>query len=884
MASHFVRFVLLSQAFRYYQWHSRKLCLTIINYNSNTMVRELLMSVKSFRKYSELVLMLCAVCLTSVDLMGQTSSYKTHFISNNGWVVESNDGAKMFVRPYGDYMIRLQFAKPNEQFFNDNHYDIIVDHNMGGSLTLKEKGNVISLQTNAPDGVRLEIDKNTMRCAFYGKKDNRLLLKDNKGVYCDGSVFKADFVPTEGENFLGFGQKPLGYQESLNLKGQKTSRNYGEDGIPGRGAQGNLLVPFFMSDKGYGVYMNSTFPNDFSFNYSNKFYMSFDAKTGIGQMDYVFVMGPGFDQMLQRYTLLTGSPRMLPKSIFGLHLSDNDPRIQNKPIGEEWWNTMISNHRKAGFPLDHAVFDNDWRPGVTPASDGQWGGSRFEYNPARFPNPSRFANFLKENGVTLTLDLNLNNCNDSWGWKPEYNMPVKPCGDSNSDSYPDYTKPEVRNWVWELFWNKAIDPKLGYPCDGLWIDESDGVWSGCVPDATILGNGRTWGEMRNYYYFLMGKAIVGDGWANENNTRTNFIGESKRPFVWIRGGTAGGQRYGTHWTGDIHFTEYAYRTQIIAMQASGLAAYPFFNHDAGGFVDKVAGPNDSTYVQWAMAFGSFTPIWRPHGYGQPRWPLNRSTASQDAAMKYGKLRYEMMPYIYSTAHEANQTGMPMARSMSMLYPQQPEAWQHELQYMWGSEMLVAPGLNLNGKDSIQNIWLPATSNWYYMWDDSKHAGDQVIAFNAKYGELPVFVKEGAIVPKQHYAQSTFELSDKHLILDVYTGADGNYTLWEDDGVSEKHQTKGEIRKTQLSYSHRSKKVLVSPSSGTYAGASNSRDYVIRLHGLDKVNKVWLNGRKLLVNAGEYEKKGNDYAVWKDGLLCIYTQNYHVTKVIDVKFK
>jgi alpha-glucosidase (family GH31 glycosyl hydrolase) len=236
------------------------------------------------------------------------------------------------------------------------------------------------------------------------------------------------------------------------------------------------------------------------------------------------------------------------------------------------------------------------------------------------------------------------------------------------------------------------------------------------------------------------------------------------------------------------------------------------------------------------------------------------------------------------AHVANQTGMPMARSMSMIYPNQPEAWRHELQYMWGSEMLVAPGLNLNGKDSIQNIWLPATNSWYYLWDDAKYNGDQVVAFNAKYGELPVFVKEGAIIPRQQYAQSTFGLSDKHLILDIYTGADGNYTLWEDDGVSEKYQTKGEIRKTQLAYFHRSKKVLVSPSSGSYTGASDSRDYVLRIHGLDKVSKVLLNGRKLSINAGVEKAAGVEYASWEKGVLCIYTNVYNVDKALEFKLK
>lgn len=128
---------------------------------------------------------------------------------------------------------------------------------------------------------------------------------------------------------------------------------------------------------------------------------------------------------------------------------------------------------------------------------GGWSRSWFEFNPDLYPNPSTFKEFLDTNGLTLTLDLNMNNANDSWGWKPEYNMPVVPCQDANSDSYPDYSKPEVRNWVWNLFWKKVLDPKLNYPGDGLWMDESDGIWGECIADSAVIGNGVTWGEMKN---------------------------------------------------------------------------------------------------------------------------------------------------------------------------------------------------------------------------------------------------------------------------------------------------------------------------------------------------------------------------------------------------
>ena len=203
--------------------------------------------------------------------------------------------------------------------------------------------------------------------------------------------------------------------------------------------------------------------------------------------------------------------------------------------------------------------------------------------------------------------------------------------------------------------------------------------------------------MKNYYFFLTAYAAVAEGWDNVENGLPAGIGEAKRPHVWIRGGGSGMQRYASHWTGDIDFTTNFYKAHIVGMQASGLAGFPYFNHDAGGFgansntnapdPDPTArwdGPNDNYYIQWGCGLGSFSPLWRPHGYGQPRWPLNRSLESQNAFHRYATLRYELMPYIYTLAREAHDHGLPMARPMALAYPDRPEAWQpeQEYQYLW----------------------------------------------------------------------------------------------------------------------------------------------------------------------------------------------------------
>ena len=770
------------------------------------------------------------------------SNYSSHLLESQQLLVQDDNGSRLSMRPYGDYMVRLQFAEPNEDFLPDDHYEMIASHAFEGSLSVVETEKKLIATSGS---IRVEISKFPLRTKFFDATTGDLLLADSQGAILEDSEMSVHFQYDPNERFLGFGQKPLGYMDRIALDGKKTRRNYAEYGIPGRGAQGNLLVPFYLSDKGYGIFANTTFPNEFSFGAAGEYSLAFETEGFPAQMDYLFILGPDPVQIIDRYTQLTGRPRLPPKWAFGLQLSDNDPRINNEKIGPSWWKEMTERHRAAGLPLDHMVFDNDWRAG-----SGGWSGSWFEFNKELYPSPESFREWYESLGLSLTLDLNMNNANDSWGWKEEYNIPTQAdCPDSNADSYPDYTNPEVRAWNWELFWKKALDPELDYPGEGIWMDESDGVWTpSCVSNETILHNGRPWLEMKNYYYFLIGKAIAAEGWDNSENGAVPGIGPERRPYVWVRGGTAGSQRFATHWTGDIHFSDQSMQGQILAMQVSGISGFPYFNHDAGGFAehDRAPGPNDDVYIQWGMALGSFSPIWRPHGYGEPRWPTNRSQKSLEAALLYGRLRYELMPYIYTAAHQATETGLPMARAMSLMHPKIDHAWDFELQYYWGDSMLVAPGLNLEGKELVQSVWLPPASGWYDFWTGELLEGQQIIEHRAEFGKIPVFVKSGAIIPRREYAQSVSELSDKKLVLDVYAGDSGSYTLVEDDGLSEFYRTRGEIRRTAIDYEERgkAKALTIHHARGDYQGATRKREYTLRFHGIDAVNTVQLDGDAL----------------------------------------
>ena len=175
-------------------------------------------------------------------------------------------------------------------------------------------------------------------------------------------------------------------------------------------------------------------------------------------MDYFFILGPEFRKILERYTQLTGRPRFPQKAVFGLALSDKaNDHTSKHPSDEKWWKDKIEAHRKAGFPIDHIVNDNRWRAG-----GGKRCESYFEWDKGRYPDPHEYENWITKNGLITTIDFNRCIASKSEGWKKSFNIPAGDSIDFN-ESAPDFTNEKVRQWFWNLFWTKSLNPKLGYP-------------------------------------------------------------------------------------------------------------------------------------------------------------------------------------------------------------------------------------------------------------------------------------------------------------------------------------------------------------------------------------------------------------------------------------
>jgi alpha-glucosidase (family GH31 glycosyl hydrolase) len=616
--------------------------------------------------------------------------------------------------------------------------------------------------------------------------------------YANGGASSETFAPAADEHFAGLGHGAYGRVEQLDLRGSVISR--------GRVNQAPLIVPFYLSSRGYGLFLNSTFHNTFSFLAADYHFEVLND-----QLDYFFFAGPLLTDVLDRYTQLTGRPRLPPLAAFGLGLSDKIG--DTLPSSDGWWRDHVAQLRAGGWPFDVIIHDNCWRGGKTAA---------WRWDRTRYPDPADFERFSRQNGVVSMLDFNRADAPLSAGWQPSFLLP-------GTTDWPDYSSAQVRDWFWNLLWTQTFDPALGYPGDLLWLDEPDED----VTPSGRLANGRAWEEMGAYYFFLLAKS-VGEGWDR------SFAG-AKRPYFMARGMTAGAQRWASLWSGDIDTTWVEMQRQIRGMQAAGLSGFPFWAHDAGGF--QVL-PADAMYRRWAVAMGSFSPVWKPHGLGL-RFPWQFSAAAQEDLRTYGNLRMALLPYLYSYAHAAHATGVPLARPMFLDAPHDPIAWQKDLQYLWGRELLVVPATDDSG---TVPVWLPA-GRWYDFWTDAVHDGPATLTRAAPGGLQPMFVRAGAILPEARPMASTSAWDKSVLVVQVYPGADGAFALYDDDGLSEAHES-GARTTTSLAWRDAAFTLSVGAAAGSYAGAPTARRYEVHLHAQTQPRALYVNGQPIANAASE----------------------------------
>ncbi len=483
-------------------------------------------------------------------------------------------------------------------------------------------------------------------------------------------------------------------------------------------------VPFYMSSHGYGLFMHHTTPITIDV---GKYYNAVNSMMiGDDEADlFLFVGDP--KEILDEYTDLTGKSPMPPLWTFGFWMS----RITyfSEADGRE----VIDKLREYGIPADVLHFDTGWF-GVDWRAD-------YKFPKDRFPDPKKMIRDFRDKGFHISLwqlpymtpknELYTELVENGYAVKDRKgNIPVE-------DAIIDFSNPDAAKWYQE-----KIRPLIEMGVGAIKVDFGE-----AAPEGGLYASGKTGWYEHNLYPLRYNKAV--------SDITREINGEG---FIWARSTWAGSQRYPVHWGGDPATTDTAMSATLRAGLSFGLSGFTFWSHDIGGFV--TATPED-LYHRWTP-FGMLTSHVRSHG-NPPTEPWEYSDAFLEGFRKADNLRYRLMPYIYSQAKHSSENGLPMLRALFVEYPDDPGSWLIDDQYLFGSDMLVAPLFeNVKKRD----VYLPP-GTWIDYQTGIEYAGGW---HSIKAGEIPVvvLVKDGRVIPHIELAQSTMFMDWSRIKLRVFS--------------------------------------------------------------------------------------------------------------------
>lgn len=563
--------------------------------------------------------------------------------------------------------------------------------------------------------------------------------------------------------------------------------------------------------------------------------LSFASDTGKA-VDYYFVAGDSKDDVISGYRELTGKATMLPKWVFGFWQSRERYTSQDELLG------ALEEYRERKIPIDNIVLDWSYWP------QDAWGSHDFDSE--HFPDPQAMVDRVHELDANIMISvwpkfypttehyktLNAKGCMFNKNIEEEN---LDWIGPGYLNSFYDAYNPECR----EIYWGQIRDKLNTLGFDAWWLDavEPD-IHSNLsfehrkdliTPNA--MGTGA---EVFNAYALPHAETV----YQGERETDGH-----KRSFILTRSGFGGIQRTGSAiWSGDVVSRWSNLKEQIAAGIGVGMAGMPYWTFDIGGFTpeDRYRYNGDVTvghYAQMAESeqkewqelnlrwfqFGAFTPLFRSHGQNPYREIYNladEGSETYESLVWYTQLRYRLMPYVYTLAGDAYHKDGTMMRGLAMDFGSDPKVRDINTQYMFGPSLLVNPIYEYGARS--RDVYLPASSDWYDFYSGKKYRGGQNIDAEAPYARMPLFVKAGSIIPTGPAIQHTGESLNAPLTINVYTGANGSFEIYEDDGLSYGYE-KGQWSRIPLSYDDASGSLTIGERVGSFEGMADKRQIKVR---------------------------------------------------------
>jgi len=511
-----------------------------------------------------------------------------------------------------------------------------------------------------------------------------------------------------------------------------------------------------------------------------------------GRTSYLIIVGESYPKLIENLVSVTGKQPLPPRwalgniaSRFGYH-SEQEAR------------SVVQKYRDEDFPLDAIVFDLYW---FGPDIKGHMG--NLNWDNKAFPTPVDMIKDFKAQGVNTIMITEpfILTSSSQWQSAVENNALMKnQSGQAEKfDFYfgntglVDVFEPKSQDWFWQYYQKLANQGVTGW-----WGDLGEPEVHPADALHNVAGNKVSADEVHNAY---------GHQWAEMLYQRLRKFQPNTRPFILMRSGFIGSQRYGmVPWTGDVSRSWEGFKPQVeLALQMS-LLGLSYTHSDLGGFAGD--GPIDKElYIRW-LQYGVFQPVYRPHAQENAKpEPIFHDVETKDILREYVKLRYRLMPYIYSLSIENSLTGMPIMRPMFFEDESELKLIDEKDSYFYGDSFLVTP-VTEQGAETV-NVNLPK-GTWFNFWSEQRYQGEQNVTIAAPLDQTPVLVRAGAFIPMVDSVQSTKDYNTEHLILHYYadiTVKSSSSVMYNDDGQDPNSLTNADYESLTFSANQQDEKLL-----------------------------------------------------------------------------
>jgi alpha-glucosidase len=719
---------------------------------------------------------LIIACFLSLSVFSQTTVQCVGIRQDSSQVAFLlSDGSALQITVLQPSVLKIWYDKTAQFQRRNNSFAVLPAADQPSTTPLSIVAQKAYYEFKTSD-LRVRVKKQPMQLQIFNKYERLIFADAGTGRAVDGTQITSYKKLSDDEHIIGLGEKtgPIdkrGRRYKM-WNSDKPCYSVREDPL-------YKSIPFFMSSKNYGLFLDNTYKTTFDFGKKEEDVLSFSVPKG--EMIYYFFYGKDYSSILQTYTTLTGAPIMPPKWAFGWG------QCRGLLTSEKLSLSIAEGYRKRGIPCDIIYQDIGWTQHL----------QDFEWRKGNYKHPKQMLATLKKQGfkVVVSQDPVVSQDNKAqWieAHQKGYFVKDSITGTTYDMPWPwggncgivDFTLPEVAHW-WGDLQQKPVDDGIA----GFWTDMGEPAW--CNEDQTerlVMQHHLGMHDEIHNVYGLTWDKVVKEQWELHNPNR--------RIFQMTRAGFAGMQRYTFAWTGDCGNGSDVLRgwkqmsNQIPVMLSLGLGGVPFSTCDITGYCGEITDYKAMAelFVRWVQ-MGIFTPLSRIHHEGNNAVePWLFGAEAEACATQAIRLKYRLLPYLYTAAYQAYCTGAPILRPLCWQYPADETTYEMNDTFMWGDAFLVAPVLKKHQRR--RRVYLPEGTWINYHQPEQTYEGETWVEVPVTLNSIPMFVKKGTLVPTMPVMNYVGEQKEHPFIYEIfpaYSGESASCMLYEDDGETLAYQ-------------------------------------------------------------------------------------------------